>query len=107
MPNIVFVTLDGRRQIVNAAIGETVREAALNNNLAEIIGECGGCLSCATCHVYVDEEWFDRLSPIGNDEDAMLDGTYCERQPNSRLCCQIKVSPVLDGLVIRLPERQI
>jgi 2Fe-2S ferredoxin len=62
---------------------------------------------CATCHVYVDDAWIGRLAAIGDDEDALLDGTACERRANSRLSCQIKITPELDGLVLRLPERQV
>ena len=62
---------------------------------------------CATCHVYVDESWLARLPAMADDEDALLDGTATERLPNSRLSCQIHVTPALDGLVVRLPERQV
>jgi 2Fe-2S ferredoxin len=62
---------------------------------------------CATCHVYVDEDWLERLPAVGDEEDALLDGTAAERLTNSRLSCQIRIAPDLDGLVLRLPERQI
>jgi 2Fe-2S ferredoxin len=62
---------------------------------------------CATCHVYVDDNWIGRLAAVSDEEDALLDGTASERQAGSRLSCQIKVTPELDGLVLRLPERQI
>jgi ferredoxin, 2Fe-2S len=60
-----------------------------------------------TCHVYVDDKWIRRLAAVGDDEDALLDGTASERQANSRLSCQIKITPELDGLVLRLPKRQV
>jgi 2Fe-2S ferredoxin len=81
--------------------------AALVNGVDGIVAECGGSALCATCHVYVDKQWISRLAAIGDDEDALLDGTACERQANSRLSCQIKITPVLDGLVLLLPERQV
>jgi 2Fe-2S ferredoxin len=62
---------------------------------------------CATCHVYVDDRWIDRLPAISDEEDALLDGTASERLPTSRLSCQIKIAPELDGLVLRLPQRQV
>jgi 2Fe-2S ferredoxin len=62
---------------------------------------------CATCHVYVDESWLARLPAMADDEDALLDGTASERRPNSRLSCQIKMTPELDGIVVKLPERQV
>ena len=71
-----------------------------------IIAECGGNCMCATCHVYVDPAWVDKLEPVGDTEDAMLDSTGAERLSNSRLSCQIKVTPALDGLVVTTPESQ-
>ncbi|WP_407157785.1 2Fe-2S iron-sulfur cluster-binding protein [Bradyrhizobium sp. STM 3557] len=106
MTTITFIHLDGRSESVNAEDGASVMLAALTHGVDGIVAECGGNAVCATCHVYVDEAWAGKLDPISDDEDALLDGTASERLPNSRLSCQIKVSPALDGLVVRLPERQ-
>ncbi len=107
MPKIVFVHADNRPEDVDAYAGESAMEAATEHGVAGIVGECGGNAMCATCHVYVDEGWFGRLPPVGADEDALLEGVAAERRANSRLSCQIKITPELDGLVLRLPEKQV
>ncbi|KRR20649.1 ferredoxin [Bradyrhizobium lablabi] len=106
MPSITFVHPDGRAQRVEASNGESAMQAATRQDVSGILAECGGNAMCATCHVYVDENWLARLPAIGDDEDALLDGAAAERQANSRLSCQIKLGAELDGLVLRLPERQ-
>jgi 2Fe-2S ferredoxin len=107
MPTITFIHPDGRSERVEAEIGDSAMRAAIVHGLDGIVGECGGSAVCATCHVYVDDAWIARLAAVGDDEDALLDGAACERQPNSRLSCQIKITSELDGLVLRLPERQV
>ena len=84
--------------------GVTLKDAALDNDVPYVIGECGGCLSCATCHVSVDSAWTDALGSPDFMEDDMLDFTEVERGPNSRLSCQIVVSDKLDGLVLHPPK---
>lgn len=79
---------------------------AIDNNLRGIDAECGGCLSCATCHVYVEERFFGFLEPASADEQELLTGVAAERRPESRLSCQISVTPKLEGLTVRMPERQ-
>lgn len=96
---------DSTKHEIEASEGVSVMEAATQENIAGIVGECGGNLSCATCHCYVDAEWQDKLKPMSDDEDAMLEGTM-ERCPESRLSCQITLLPELDGLTVRLPESQ-
>ena len=81
--------------------------AATSHGIDGILAECGGNAMCATCHVYVDESWLGRLPAMGSEEDALLDGAAAERRPTSRLSCQIKLTPELDGLVLRLPDRQV
>ncbi len=81
--------------------------AALSHGVDGIVAECGGNAVCATCPVYVEAAWLDKLSPVGADEDDLLDGAAAERLPNSRLSCQIRITPELDGLVLRLPDRQL
>ena len=106
MPTITFIHPDNRSESIEAEIGDSAMRAALAHGIDEIVAECGGNAVCATCHVYVDEAWLAKLDPVTADEDDLLDGTASERLPNSRLSCQIKVMPALDGLVLRLPDRQ-
>jgi 2Fe-2S ferredoxin len=79
---------------------------AVGQALDGIVFDCGGNATCATCHVYVDEAWLPKLAPKSGDEDALLEGTAAERRPTSRLSCQIRITPELDGRVLHLPERQ-
>ena len=79
-------------------------EAAVANNVPRVVGECGGSLSCATCHVVVDGAWAARTGTVGEFEDAMLDVAEAERQPTSRLSCQIKMSADLDGITLIVPH---
>jgi 2Fe-2S ferredoxin len=90
-----------------ADVGTSVMMAAVAQDIDGIVAECGGSLMCATCHVYVDEAFDDRLPEMSPDEDEMLEAAACERLPNSRLSCQLVLSEELDGLVVRLPETQL
>ena len=105
MPNIIFTKPDGSEHIVTVENGVTVMEAGRDAGLG-IEGTCGGCLSCATCHVFVDPEWLGKVAAVGDFEDAMLDATEVERTDASRLSCQIEVSNDMDGLVVNMPESQ-
>jgi 2Fe-2S ferredoxin len=107
MPTITFIGPDNRSERVEAELGESAMLAATKHGLDGIVAECGGNAMRATCHVYVDDQWIARLAAVSDEEDALLDGTASERQPHSRLSCQIKITPELDGLVLRLPERQV
>ena len=107
MPAITFIHPNGKNDRVDVGDGESAMQAATRHGLDGILAECGGNAMCATCHVYVDEGWLARLPAMGDDEDALLDGAAAERRPTSRLSCQIRITPQLDGLVLRLPERQI
>jgi ferredoxin, 2Fe-2S len=106
MTTITFIHPDHRSECVEAEDGVSLMLAALTHGVDGIVAECGGNAMCATCHVYVDDAWVGRLDPVSDDEDALLDGTASERLPNSRLSCQIKLSPALEGLVVRIPQRQ-
>lgn len=106
MPNVTLIAADGMQTALEVAVGETLMLAATQNGVAGIAGDCGGVMSCATCHVYVDEPYLSRLPAPDGDELAMLDFTAAERLPHSRLSCQIRMSNELDGLVARLPDRQ-
>lgn len=95
---------DGREITLEVAEGESLMQAATQHGVPGIIGECGGSMSCATCHVVVDPAWADRAGPPGPFEEDMLDITEAGRQPTSRLSCQIRMGTALDGIVVGVPE---
>ena len=105
MTAIKFIEHDGSVHRVNAEPGSTVMEAARANGVNGIVAECGGICNCATCHVYVDEAWKDKLPPPSEEEEDQLDNAF-EVRANSRLSCQIKISDELDGLIVRTPSYQ-
>ncbi len=105
MPKISFITFDGKSFEVDAEVGSTVMENAVKNSVPGIEAECGGACACATCHVYIDDAWKEKTGEPEVMEEDMLDFAY-DVQPTSRLSCQIKVSEELDGLIVRVPERQ-
>ena len=105
MPQITFIDPAGTARTIDAPVGQTVMETAIKNDVPGIEAECGGACACATCHVYVDEAWREKVGPPSPMEEDMLDFGFDVR-PNSRLSCQIKVSDELDGLVVSTPERQ-
>jgi 2Fe-2S ferredoxin len=106
MPKITYISYAGENFQVDVPVGDSVMEGAVRNGIDGIVAECGGSCLCATCHVYVEERFLPLLAPLDENQDAMLDSTACERQPNSRLSCQISVVAELDGLVVRMPETQ-
>ena len=105
MTKLTFIAPDGARHEVEAENGSTVMESAIRNGVPGIEAECGGACACATCHVYVDEAWFETTGEPQPMEQDMLDFAYDVR-PTSRLSCQIRVRDELDGLVVSVPERQ-
>ena len=105
MPKITYIAFDGTETTVDAKEGMSVMQTAVNNGVDGIVAECGGACSCATCHVYVGEGWFDKLPEAQSMEKEMLDFVMSP-QPTSRLSCQIKVTAELDGLVVNTPESQ-
>jgi 2Fe-2S ferredoxin len=105
MAKITYIEHGGARHEVAAEPGMTVMEAAVKNGVPGIEAECGGACACATCHVYVDEAWTERTGKPNDMEEDMLDFAFDVR-PTSRLSCQIKVKPELDGLVVTVPEKQ-
>jgi 2Fe-2S ferredoxin len=107
MPTLHFVEPDGKTHTIEGTVGLSVMEAATRSLVVPgIIGECGGCCACATCHVYVDEPWFSRLPGADEMEIGMLEGAL-ETGPLSRLSCQIKITEELDGLIARIPAGQL
>ena len=106
MSDVVFELVDGRAQRGSGRPGDSVMQIATAAGITGIVAECGGSAMCATCHVYVDPQWLERLStPLANELE-MLECTAAERLPNSRLSCQIKLSGELDGIAVRVPDRQ-
>jgi len=105
MVKVTFVAADGTPRSVEAEPGSTVMEAAIKNGVPGIDAECGGACSCATCHVYVDKEWTAIVGSPQPMEEDMLDFAR-DVKPNSRLSCQIKITPALDGLVVHTPIKQ-
>lgn len=105
MPTLIFVTHDGASYEVDAAVGSSVMEAAVAGGIDGILADCGGSCSCATCHVYVDPQWSDKLPPVAMMEAGTLEGVR-EPRDNSRLSCQIEVDAAMEGAVFHLPERQ-
>ncbi len=106
MPKVTYVSPQGEPQQISAPAGATVMQAAVDNGVPGIIGECGGNCICATCHVYVREDFMGRLAPADSGEQATLEGAAAERKPNSRLGCQIRLTEALDGLTVTVPITQ-
>ena len=105
MPKITYIEHNGKTHTIDVAKGLSVMEGAVQNNIPGIDADCGGGMACATCHVYVKEEWFDKLPKKEDVEEDMLDMAY-EPKKNSRLSCQLTVSDELEGLIVKLPEKQ-
>ena len=105
MPKITYIEHGGKEHKIEVSNGLTVMEGAVQNNITGIDADCGGSMACATCHVYVKEEWFDKLPKKEDGEEDMIDMAY-EPKKLSRLSCQLTVSDELDGLVVQLPEKQ-
>jgi len=107
MPKITYVEHSGKEHTVEVAEGLTVMEGAVSHNIPGIDADCGGACACSTCHVYVDPAWLDKLPEKEEMEMDMLDFAYEPDPDRSRLTCQLKVTPALDGLRVQMPEKQI
>ena len=105
MTKITYITHDNKSHTVDVQNGLTVMEGAVQNDISGIDADCGGGMACATCHVYVKEEWFDKLPTKEDGEEDMLDMAF-EPKNNSRLSCQITISDELDGLIVNIPSKQ-
>jgi 2Fe-2S ferredoxin len=105
MPKITYIDSSGNQKTIDVANGLTVMEGAVQNNIPGIDADCGGGMACATCHVYVKEEWFNKLPKAEDGEQDMIDMAF-EPKKNSRLSCQLVVSDTLDGLVVTTPSKQ-
>ena len=106
MTKITYIQNNKKSHSIDVANGLSVMEGAIQNNIPGIDADCGGSMACATCHVYVKEEWFNKLPPKEDGEEDMLDMAF-EPKKNSRLSCQLIVTDQLEGLVVNLPEKQI
>lgn len=101
-----LIEADGTRHALAAATGQSLMRAATDAGIDAIKADCGGLMTCATCHVFVAPEWLDRMPPPSSDEEAMLEMTAEPRRPTSRLSCQIDLDDALDGLTVELPTTQ-
>ena len=105
MAKITYIEHNGTEHVIDVKTGLTVMEGAVKNNIPGIDADCGGACACATCHVYVDAAWADKVGTASAMEESMLD--FAENvEPTSRLACQIKISDALEGLTVRMPESQ-
>jgi 2Fe-2S ferredoxin len=107
MPQATFICTDGERRSLDVASGSNLMRAATDNGIEGIVGDCGGAMSCATCHVFVEDGFADRLPAMEANEDQILEYTAAGRQPNSRLACQIVMSDAIEGIVVRIADPQV
>lgn len=107
MPRVVYVDSGGEERIVDADAGETVMAIAVRNGVPGIIGECGGNMSCGTCHVWVRDDFLAAVGEIGDTEEDLLDMAVGDRRAGSRLSCQIVLTAQLDGLTVDVPDEQV
>ena len=103
MPKLIVVTREGEERELDGEAGLSVMEVIRDGGIDELLALCGGCCSCATCHIHVDPDWLGRLKPIGVDEDDLLDSS-ADRDATSRLSCQIAFDDTLDGLKVTIAE---
>jgi 2Fe-2S ferredoxin len=106
MTHVTFIDHTGVARTVEAPAGMTIADAALGNRIPGIEGDCGGFCACATCHVYLDDEWFDRAPPPDELETGMLRTEALDPRASSRLSCQLRLTDALDGIVVHTPARQ-
>ena len=105
MPKITYIDDEGNSKTIEVENGLTVMEGAIQNNIPGIDADCGGSMACATCHVYVEDKWFDKIPKAEDAENDMIDMAF-EPKKNSRLSCQLIVSDELEGLTVTTPEKQ-
>ena len=106
MTKIIYIEHNGKEHTIDVQNGLTVMEGAIQNDIPGIDADCGGSMACATCHVYVKDDWYDKLDEKSEGEDDMIDQAY-EPKKNSRLSCQITVSDKIEGLTVHLPKKQV
>ena len=105
MPTVTFIEHTGEHHVVDAPLARSLMQIAIDQGVPGVLGDCGGACSCATCHGYIDARWSAALPPVSESEAFMLDAAI-DRRDNSRLCCQIRMTAALDGLVVQLPAEQ-
>lgn len=105
MPKITYIEADGREHVVDVEAGLSLMEGAKNSGVSGILADCGGNCACGTCRVYLEEPWRSRAGPAGEVEESTIEA-HEDAEPGKRLACQIVVRDDLDGLVVRMPERQ-
>ena len=106
MTKITYIENNGKEHTVDVQNGLTVMEGAVQNDIPGIDADCGGSMACATCHVYVKDDWYDKLDEKSEGEDDRIDQEH-DPKKNSRLSCQITVSDKIEGLIVHLPEKQV
>jgi 2Fe-2S ferredoxin len=106
MPIVNYIESNGKRHSIDLPLGATIMEGAVQNGIPGIIAECGGSCMCATCHVYVDDQFLELLPEMEEEENEMLEGAAATRTVNSRLGCQVRISKKLDGLLVQIPDEQ-
>ena len=107
MVKITYIEFNGTEHVVDVEVGMTVMEGARDNNIPGIDADCGGACACSTCHVYVDSNWVEKIPEKEDMEEDMLDFAYSPDENLSRLTCQLQVTEEIDGLIVRMPEKQI
>jgi 2Fe-2S ferredoxin len=106
VPKVVFISVDGTQRVVDGTVGNSLMTTAVQNGVPGIVAECGGNCSCATCHVWVADEFFPLVGAPGEMEEDLLDMAVTERRPGSRLSCQIGLTEGLDGFTVEIPPDQ-
>lgn len=106
MPNVTFIDANGNSKTIDCVVGTSLMKSAQLNGISGIYAECGGQQMCATCHVYVAEDFLETMPAVSVDEDEMLEATASDRLPNSRLSCAIIIKPEHESLVVHLPKFQ-
>ncbi|RON37920.1 2Fe-2S iron-sulfur cluster-binding protein [Pseudomonas brassicacearum] len=105
MPSVIFIEAGGTHHTVEVAVGQSLMQAALDNSIPGILGDCGGSCACATCHAYLDPEWGQHLPAVTENEQGLLE-VVTDPNEDSRLTCQVVMTPELEGLIVRLPRSQ-
>jgi 2Fe-2S ferredoxin len=106
MPHITYIEPNGTAKTYDLPLGASLMEGAVQNGVNGIVAECGGSCMCATCHIYVDDAFLSQLPEMEEEENEMLDSATAERRPNSRLGCQVRATPKLEGLIVHIPSVQ-
>ena len=105
MPTVTYTQPDGTTKNIEVKVGQSIKDGAVNNLIPGILAECGGACACATCHIYIDDQWFGKVGPAEDIEKDMLDFAE-DVKDNSRLSCQVDMSEDLNGLIVHVPENQ-